>query len=110
MIAEKGERGLKVIFKSAQKKREKNYIEITDFQNLTNPEEIFEQYFTTWHKLCSSKAILPLLFVKQSDLESSKLLGLTQGLSLLEKYVINKNRVIIVVTHARQNFTVEEAK
>ena len=84
-------------------------LEISDFDNFKHSEEALEYYFSTWERLSHTKKIVPVLVVKQSDLESSKLIGLTEALKTLEKYT-NVNKIFIIITFADKAFTVEKAK
>ncbi len=52
--------------------------------------------------MCLSEKIIPVLVVKQSDIESSLLTGLSQGLTLLQKYIKTDNRLLIVVSKANK--------
>ncbi len=64
-------------------------------------------YFTSWIRILLSNKIIPLLVIKQSDLESSKLLGLVEALKLLEKYIRVSTRLIVVITKVNSKYTIE---
>jgi len=62
-----------------------------------------------WHAMCNAEIILPLLIVKQSDIESSMMIGLFEGLKLVNQYLKLERSPVVVVNRASSNFTEKTA-
>lgn len=84
-------------------------MEISDFETFKSSEQALDRYFTLWEKLSSAEKLVPCLVVKQSDIESSRLVGLTEALKLLERYT-KLSKIFIIVSHSEPSLTLKAVK
>ena len=100
---EEEEEGLYVI-RGAVQKEYANLLEVNEFHPELKPLKAMVQELALRKKLALTRRILPVLTVKQSDVESSKLAGLKQGLNFMESYLRPK-KMVLVVTNASKRLT-----
>jgi hypothetical protein len=89
MIAKKVDNKFRILFEKNEKV-DQNILEITSVsEELENNKEsnCLQKYFIQWHNICNTETILPFLIVKQSDIESSMMIGLFEGLKLVNQYL-----------------------